>query len=287
MSFEFEILKQHIKELGFDIDIESYPKLKDAVKYFSEKNDINGLEHYMKQLQNCGGYALQIPICIFAGDNYTFEEKVLRITELYPFVRLLLDTELKENEYMVIFRAGKTGHHFIRIDDNGKATDKHECNLPENFKGWGNLENDPEAVFAVVKQEYRSKSIKELPQCNRDMFLDEDAYYQIEEDGYIDISKKKANKPTTFKDKLQNAYSNRTSSFTYQGKIFYLKINKSDPETIYICDQDEILGKLCTDGKEFIIDLNDKKKNKIFGYESSKPLTIKYREEDNSLDENI
>ena len=53
------------------------------------------------------------------------------------------------------------------------------------------------------------------------MFLDEDAYYQIEEDGYIDISKKKANKPTTFKDKLQNAYSNRTSSFTYQGKIFY------------------------------------------------------------------
>ena len=54
MSFEFEILKQHIKELGFDIDIESYPKLKDAVKYFSEKNDINGLEHYMKQLQNCG-----------------------------------------------------------------------------------------------------------------------------------------------------------------------------------------------------------------------------------------
>ena len=64
---------------------------------------------------------------------------------------------------------------------------------------------------------------------------------------------------------------------------FYLKINKNDPEIIYICDQDEILGELCTDGKEFIIDLNDKKKNKIFGYEPSKPLTIKYREENNCL----
>ena len=279
MSLEYESLKKYIKKLGFDIDIDAYEKLKEVVKYSSAKEDISGLEHYMKQLQNCGGYALQIPICIFAEDNYTFEEKVLRITELYPFVRLLSDTELKKDEYVVIFRAGKAGHHFMRIDENGKATDKHESNLPENFKGWGSLENDPEAVFAVVKQEYRSKSIKDLPQCNRDMFLSNDAYYQIEEDGYRDIITKKADKPITFGDKLQDAYSNRTSSFTYQGKTFYLKINKNDPELIYICDDKEILGELCTDGKEFIIDLNAKKKNKIFGYEPSKPLDVKYREE--------
>lgn len=283
MSFEYESLKEHIKELGFDIDIDAYAKLKEAVKYFSENEDINGLEHYMKQIQNCGGYALQIPICIFAGDNYTFEEKVLRILELFPFVRLLSDTELREDEYVVIFRSGKTGHHFIRIDENGRATDKHESNLPENFQGWGNLKCASEAVFAVVKQEYRSKSIKDLPQCNRDMFLDEDAYYQIEEDGYRDIAKKKANKPITFSDKLQDAYSSRTSSFTYQGKTFYLKINKNDSKKIYICDDKEILGELCTDENEFIIELNDKKKNKIFGYEPSEHIIIKNRKVDDCL----
>lgn len=283
MSSQYEFFKEHIKKLGFDIDIDAYKKLKEAVEYFSKNQDIKGLEHYMKQVQNCGGYALQIPICIFSGDNYTFEEKILRILELYPFVRLLSDTELKENEYVVVFRAGKTGHHFIRIDENGKATDKNECNLPGNFQGWGNLESDSEAVFAVVKQEYRDKSIKDLPQCNIDMFLVEDAYYQVEKDGYRVIEKKDANKPITFEDRLREAYSNRTSSFTYQGKTFYLKINKKDSEFIYICDDIEILGELCTDGNEFIIELNDKKKNKIFGYEPTKHIVLKNREVDNCL----
>lgn len=283
MSLEYESLKEHIKKLGFDIDIEAYEQLKEAVEYYTENKDINGLEYYMKQIQNCGGYALQIPICIFAGCNYTFEEQVLRITELYPFVRLLSDTELKEDEYVVMFRSGKTGHHFIRIDENGNATDKHECNLPGNFQGWGTLEHDSEAVFAVVKQEYRSEEIKNLPQCNRDMFLNEDAYYKIEEDGYKDIRKKKAAKPITFSDRLQDAYNNKISSFIYQGKTFYLKINKNDSELIYICDDTEILGELCTDGNEFIIELNDKKKNKIFGYEPSKPLEIKDRGEVNFI----
>ena len=115
VSEKYDNFKKHIKEIGFDVDIESYPKLKENVEYFAKKDDIKGLEHYMNQCQNCGGYALQIPICIFSGNDYTFEEQVLRITELYPFVRLLSDSELKNEEYKVIFRAGKTGHHFIRI----------------------------------------------------------------------------------------------------------------------------------------------------------------------------
>lgn len=64
-----------------------------------------------------------------------------------------------------------------------------------------------------------SLEYENLPQCNKNMFLDEDAYYKIEENGYQDIRK-------------------------------------------------------------FVIELNDKKKNKIFGYEPSKPLEIKYRRED-------
>ena len=272
MDLKYDEFKHAIKKLGFDIDIESYTKLKETIKYYAHNDDINGLEHYMKQLQNCGGYALQIPICIFSGTNYTFEEQVLRITELYPFVRLLSDSELKENEYIVKFRSGKTGHHFIRIDENGHATDKHECNLPSNFKGWGTLENAPEAVFAVLKQEHRSQDTKDLPQCNRDMFLDEDAHYEIDEDGYREIRKKKASKPQTFRDMLQEAYNNRHSSFIYQNKSFYLKTNKKDSEMIYICNDSYVLGELCTDGDEFIVELNDENKNRIFGFQPSKPI---------------
>lgn len=51
---------------------------------------------------------------------------------------------------------------------------------------------------------------------------------------------------------------------------------------IYLCDDTEILGEFCTDGNEFVIELNDKKKNKIFGYEPSKPLEIKYSRGDMS-----
>ena len=271
---EVSFIKKHLKDLGFDIDTDGYERTKKAVEECAKTDDINSIENYMRQCQNCGGYALQIPICIFSGCNYVFEEQVLRIIELYPFVRLISDTKLKENEYIVKFRSGKTGHHFMKIDENGHATDKHECNLPGEFQGWGTLENDPEAVFAVVKQEYRDEETKNLPQCNRDMFLDEYAYYEIEEDGYKHIRKKEASRPPTFRDRLQEAYNNRHSFFLYQGKTFYLKINKNDSELIYICDDNEVLGELCTDGNEFIIELNDEKKNSIFGFQPSKPIKI-------------
>lgn len=281
MDLKYEEFKEFIKKLGFDVDIESYTRLKETIKYYAQNDDIHGLQHFFQQLQNCGGYALQIPICIFSGNNYTFEEQVFRIMELYPFVRLLSDTELKDNEYIVKFRSGKTGHHFIRVDEKGYVTDKHESNFPSEFQGWGTLENDPEAVFAVMKQEYRSSDVKDLPQCNRDMFLNDDAYYEIEEDGYKDIRTKQAIKPLTFSDRLQEAYNNRQSSLFYQGKTFYLKINKNDPELIYICNDREVLGELCADANEFILELNEEKKNIIFGFQPSKPIKIK---EKNNLD---
>jgi hypothetical protein len=55
MGLEYEQFKKYIQKLGFDIDIEVYAQLKEAVKYYAEKNDINGVEHYMKDIQNCGG----------------------------------------------------------------------------------------------------------------------------------------------------------------------------------------------------------------------------------------
>ena len=275
-SSNYEKCKKYIEELGFDINIDDYPKLVEDVEFFSDRDDINGLKDYMKQLQNCGGYALQIPICIFSESNYTFEEKVLRILELYPFVRLLSDTELKENEYLVAFRAGKTGHHFIRIDN---MTEKKECNLPGKFEGWGNLEDSPEAIFAVIKQECRDEHIKELPQCNRSMFLSQEAFYKIEDDGYVDIIKKDACKPKTFEDLIQENYKNKKQSFIYNNKNFSFKISQNDPEIIYVCDAKEIVGHFYTDGTDFDIEIDETKHNSIFGFQPSKSI-LNYKKQD-------
>ncbi len=185
-----EDVKKYISSLGFDIDLE-IDIYKEAIKYFLDKQDLNGLIHYISQLQNCGGYALEIPTCIWPVKEYTFEEKVLRILELYPFVRLLSTGEIKDNEYVVLYRAKEGGHHFIKIKDSGEIVEKNESNMPQKFCGWDNLEDAPEAVFAVVKQEYRDEKIKKLPQCNTNIYLDQNAY-EYEEDGYKDICKKNA-----------------------------------------------------------------------------------------------
>ena len=109
-------------------------------------------EYFFNNRINCGGYALQLPIKIYNAFNYSFEERVLRILELYPFVRLLGDTQLKEEEYIVLYRAEDTGfgHHFVKIYNN-KASQKNSDGVPMNFTEWGeDWENEQEAVFAVL-----------------------------------------------------------------------------------------------------------------------------------------
>lgn len=286
MSISIEEAKEHIKKLGFDVDL-NCKICQEALNHYTAKDDLDGLVKYMSQLQNCGGYALEIPICIWPVNNYTFEEKVLRIMNLYPFVRLLSNSELKQNEYIVIYRAQENGHHFIKLTDNGEAIEKDASNLPQKFNGWKTLENAPEAVFAVVKQEYRDETIKKLPQCNRNMYLDNDAYEYTEGD-YTEIMTRKAEKPATFDRILMETYKNRKSTFTYNNKEFSLKVETGEKDLIYICNKDYILGTVCTDGETFLIELDEEKKDIIFGFEPSLPIKIdnerKLKEESNILE---
>lgn len=285
MSISVEGAKKHIKDLGFDIDLE-YKICKEAIEYFVDKENLEGLVHYMSQIQNCGGYALEIPVCIWPVKNYTFEEKVLRILDLYPFVRLLSTSELKENEYIVKYRAEKAGHHFIKVREDGEIIEKNESNLPQKFNGWGTLENSPEAVFAVLKQECRSEAMKKLPQCNKNMFLDMDAY-EYTEDGYTSIMTTEAEKPATFERKLIDTYNNGNSSFSYNNKPFSLKVKKDDKDLIYICNENDILGTVCTDGETFIIELEDTKKNDIFGFQPASKILLKNQKTDKQKSDNL
>lgn len=110
------------------------------------------LEGVINQRINCGGYAFEIDCCIFKG-KLDFERTVSAILEALPFARLLGNTNLEPDEYIVKYRATPSfGHHFIKIQD-GKATEKHEAGPVQDFTDWPEgFENLPEATFAVKKE---------------------------------------------------------------------------------------------------------------------------------------
>jgi hypothetical protein len=64
---------------------------------------------------NCGGYALEIFGCVFGGMQKDTERVVLTLLDEYKFIRLLGDSKIQSDEYMVIF---KKGHHFIKVNDD-------------------------------------------------------------------------------------------------------------------------------------------------------------------------
>ena len=134
----------------------------------------------------------------------------------------------------------------------------------------------------MVGEHYKTRQkqfLQNLPQCNRDMFLNRDAY-EYAENGYIDIITKEAKNPNTFDRMLKKAYNSKKSSFIYNNNNkFYLKVGKDDKDLIYICGENEILGTVCTDGETFIIELLEKKKNKIFGFQPSSQIQLESERE--------
>lgn len=114
---------------------------------------------YFNDLINCGGYAFEIDTCIYPRENIDFNQNVSGLLDKFPFVRLLGDTKLAEDEYMVIYRAPKEkakGHHFIRVDSDGVVREKDGSGEPRIFEAWGprlaNLDSNEEAIFAVKKE---------------------------------------------------------------------------------------------------------------------------------------
>lgn len=145
-----ETLKAYLKE--------AYKASYERAKEINEElhKPVEPYEDYIQNVFNnrinCGGYALEADTCVFSG-AIPFECAVSEILRNFPHVRLLGNTKLKDDEYIVKYRAsGKGGHHFIKIKD-GVATEKNECHEIRNFSGWPEgLENAPEAVFAVKKE---------------------------------------------------------------------------------------------------------------------------------------
>ena len=100
---------------------------------------------------------MKIDGCVYPNYQDSFDKSVSGIIETFPFVRLLGDTKLEDDEYLVIYRAPKgknTGHHFVRVDSDGAVREKDANGSKRRFESWGNLDNYDieQAIFAVKKE---------------------------------------------------------------------------------------------------------------------------------------
>ena len=194
---------------GGIVDQDIHEKLEAETKREIEEN----AEYYSNDLINCGGYAFKIDTCIYPRGNLTFNQNISGLLDKFPFVRLLGNTQLEDDEYMVIYRAAKEnarGHHFIRVDSDGIVRDKDGNGEPRIFKGWGDrlsdLENNEEAIFAVKK--------------DHKMF----GYDAVEVNG---VSENELD----FSQVVDKAIKEKTNIFTYHSQTFVLK---KDDNNIYV-----------------------------------------------------
>ncbi len=197
---------------------------------------------------NCGGYALEVDTCIFPAENdgNNFERSVSSILELFPFVRLLGDTKLQEDEYLVLFRASKNGHHFIKQVDDGTFVEKEGGHAPKKFVKWSeSFENSQEAAFAVKK--------------------DHDIEY-FDKYGSIIIPIETVK---NFEETVIHTIQNMQNTFEYHNHTFQLK--KSDEGIIYVCSMGKIVAQVLIDDKDYDIEIKKEYKEYI---SNAKPTEI-------------
>ena len=191
------------------VDHNIHEKLEAEKKREIEEN----VEYYFKDLINCGGYAFKIDTCIYPRVNLNFNQTISGLLDKFPFVRLLGNTKLEDDEYLVIYRAPKEnakGHHFIRVDSDGVVREKDGNSQPKIFEGWGDrlsdLDNNGEAIFAVKKA--------------HKMF----GYDAIEVNG---VSENELD----FSQAVDKAIKEKTNIFIYHSQTFVLK---KDENNIYV-----------------------------------------------------
>ena len=202
------------------------------------------LEVIFNQRVNCGGYALEIDACIFPAYNCSFDEIISGLIERFPFIRLLGDTELLEDEYLVAYRANDIGgHHFVKIFD-GNATEKNDCHEIRKFNGWSrSLQNSPQAVFAVKKSHDIEIKDKEGEQ-KLSLMLD-------------DIKGK------DFEATVEQAILNVQMNFSYHQHEYNFVKNNEEAGRAFICSSGRVIAEVVVDDGECVVDINEQEREYV------------------------
>lgn len=184
------------------------------------------LEILFNQRVNCGGYALEIDACLFPTKKGNFEQIVSGLLEKFDFLRLLGDSNLKEDEYIVVYRANKEGgHHFIKILD-GHITEKNECNGIQEFHDWPKeLIMAPQAVFAAKKE--HEIALDNSPSIFIGQILGND-----------------------FEETVKKAILNGNMNFLYHNHEYYFERNSNSGKCGFVCSNGRIIGEIILEDGE-------------------------------------
>lgn len=214
------------------------------------------VENTFNRNVNCGGYALEIDACVFPTYKENFEQTISCILNAFQFVRLLGDSQLQPDEYIVVYRThGEGGHHFIKIQD-GVVTEKNECYKIQNFSNWPmSLRHSPQAVFAVKKE--------------HDMEVKDD---EGEQKFSIVLS---AYDGKDFEGTIEQAILNCQRQFSYHGHQYSLEKNNDEEGRAYVLCNGRIVGEVMIDGGECIVDVKPEEQDYV---SNTKPQNTKYLE---------
>lgn len=229
--------------------------------------------YLFKDRINCGGYALKIDQCVFPTYQSNINQSISTLLERFPFVRLLGDTKLQEDEYLVIYRApeGKnTGHHFIRVDSDGTVREKDGNGEPRIFNGWSeSLQDAKEALFAVKKE--------------HKMFGYD---YRINHDNIAGLD---------FEGCFGQAIRNRQNTFSYHNQKYFLK-KTSEGDIVVVNKEGDIVADGFEANNESIVEVRADKREYVDNISrGAKPVIIngklinisQYRDEGMKTSEDI
>ena len=169
------------------------------------------VERQFNDRLNCGGYAFEIDYAIFNRCD-DFDKTISELLNRIPFIRLLGDVPIGNDEYLVLYRWHKSGaHHFEKVYNDGIIKGKNNSEPVCQFSGWGVLKDSPEAVFAVKK--------------NHPMYLED-----IGNMPYFYIN---GNLGMNFEETVQQAIKNQKPSFEYHNHFYEIQINENGEAYVY------------------------------------------------------
>ena len=233
-----EMLK---KESKFSISQKEYIyELLTGGFFKSEEQLQNKLEEeaeiLFNQRINCGGYALELDTRIFNFSN-DFEKAVSELLQKVPFIRLLGDKKLTDDEYLVIWKVHEGGgHHFVKIQEDGTVVEKDGGGPIKIFSGWSqSLDGCQEAVFAVKKE--------------HNMYLSEDEFKTITISGEEGLN---------FEETTQQAIQIQSNSFEYHNHSYYFK--KDEDGNVYICSEGRIIADAFIEDGQCLVDIMEAEK---------------------------
>ncbi|MCR5185677.1 MAG: hypothetical protein K6D97_00980 [Clostridia bacterium] len=165
-NYGFSEAKKHFSGL-----FSKYPYGKKLKESLEEAIDVE-TEYSFNNQMNCGGYAFKVDTWVDPTYCRTTEKKIAALISKFPFVRLLHDGKVADDEYLVFYRTDENcGNHFIRVDSDGIVREKDSNKPPQVFKCWSkDLEGAYETEFAV-KKNHRMFGYKllETNTCDRNL----------------------------------------------------------------------------------------------------------------------